>query len=122
MNAEQAKQLKELQIDNGRLNKLVAEQALDKPILEAERDRRGSVKGGENGEPGAPQPFPNSPESVASAVREGSADPAGPPSSAARWPAPSIPAARYTPRLPPLNRLHQPVEIQSPKVYPHRQR
>jgi len=55
VNAEQAKQLKELQIDNGRLNKLVAEQALDKQILEAERDRRGSVKGGENGEPGAPQ-------------------------------------------------------------------
>jgi putative transposase len=55
MKADDAKQLKELQVENGRLKKLVAEQALDKQILEAERDRGGSVKGGENGEPGAPQ-------------------------------------------------------------------
>jgi putative transposase len=34
MKANDAKQLKELQIENGRLKKLVAEQALDKQILE----------------------------------------------------------------------------------------
>ena len=34
MKAEEVKQLKELQIENGRLKKLVAEQALDKQILE----------------------------------------------------------------------------------------
>jgi transposase-like protein len=34
MKADEAKQLKELQIENGRLKKLVAEQALDKQILE----------------------------------------------------------------------------------------
>ena len=34
MKANDAKQLKELQIENGRLKKLVAEQALDKRILE----------------------------------------------------------------------------------------
>jgi putative transposase len=34
MKAEEAKQLKELQVENGRLKKLVAEQALDKQILE----------------------------------------------------------------------------------------
>jgi len=55
MKADDAKQLKELQVENDRLKRLVAEQALDKQILEAERDRGGSVKGGENGEPGAPQ-------------------------------------------------------------------
>ena len=44
MKADEAKRLKELEIENGRLKKLVAEQALDKQILEAERDRGGSVK------------------------------------------------------------------------------
>ena len=34
MKADDAKQLKELQVENGRLKKLVAEQALDKQILE----------------------------------------------------------------------------------------
>ena len=34
MKADDAKQFKELQIENGRLKKLVAEQALDKHILE----------------------------------------------------------------------------------------
>jgi len=34
MKAEEAKRLKELEIENGRLKKLVAEQALDKQILE----------------------------------------------------------------------------------------
>jgi len=34
MKADDAKQFKELQIENGRLKKLVAEQALDKQILE----------------------------------------------------------------------------------------
>ena len=34
MNAADAKRLKELEIENGRLKKLVAEQALDKQILE----------------------------------------------------------------------------------------
>jgi len=34
MKANDAKQLKELEIENGRLKKLVAEQALDKQILE----------------------------------------------------------------------------------------
>ncbi len=38
MKAEEAKRLKELEIENRRLKKLVAEQALDQPILEAERD------------------------------------------------------------------------------------
>lgn len=33
MKAEEAKRLKELEIENGRLKKLVAEQALDKQIL-----------------------------------------------------------------------------------------
>jgi transposase-like protein len=34
MKADDAKQLKELQVENSRLKKLVAEQALDKQILE----------------------------------------------------------------------------------------
>jgi len=34
MKADDAKQLKELQVENGRLKRLVAEQALDKQILE----------------------------------------------------------------------------------------
>jgi len=34
MKANDAKQLKELQVENGRLKRLVAEQALDKQILE----------------------------------------------------------------------------------------
>ena len=34
MKADDAKQFKELQIENGRLKKLVAEQALDKQILQ----------------------------------------------------------------------------------------
>ena len=34
MKADEAKRLKELEIENGRLKKLVAEQALDKQILE----------------------------------------------------------------------------------------
>ena len=34
MKAEEAKRLKELEIENGRLKRLVAEQALDKQILE----------------------------------------------------------------------------------------
>jgi len=34
MKAKDAKQLKELQVENGRLKRLVAEQALDKQILE----------------------------------------------------------------------------------------
>lgn len=34
MKADEAKRLKELEIENGRLKKLVAEQALDKRILE----------------------------------------------------------------------------------------
>jgi len=41
MKAEEAKRLKELEIENRRLKKLVAEQALDQPIPEAERDRDG---------------------------------------------------------------------------------
>ena len=44
MKADDAKRLKALEMENGRLKKLVAEQALDKQILEAERDRGGSVK------------------------------------------------------------------------------
>ena len=44
MKGDEAKRLKELEIENGRLKKLVAEQGLDKQILEAERDRGGSVK------------------------------------------------------------------------------
>jgi putative transposase len=55
MKADDAKQFKELQVENGRLKKPAADLTLDQQILEAERDRGGSVKGGENGEPGAPQ-------------------------------------------------------------------
>ena len=54
-NGDDMKHLKALQTENHRLKKLVADLSLDKQILEAERDRRGSVKARENGEPDAPQ-------------------------------------------------------------------
>jgi len=44
MKADDAQQLKELEVENGRLKKLVADLTLDKPILEETRKGKGGAR------------------------------------------------------------------------------